>query len=77
MEKLGAGRRQLGSIEVLAAFRASRRQPLPRVLKLAIATIAARLCTGALFPAHRPVFAAIAALLVVQPSLNQSVPKAI
>jgi uncharacterized membrane protein YgaE (UPF0421/DUF939 family) len=64
-------------MKLLAAFRASRRQPLLQVLKSAIATIAAWLVAGALFPEHLPVFAAIAALLVVQPSLNQSVSKAI
>ena len=64
-------------MKLLAAFRASRRQPWLQVAKSAIATIAAWLIAGALFPAHPPIFAAIAALLVVQPSLNQSVSKAI
>jgi uncharacterized membrane protein YccC len=47
------------------------------VLKSAVATIAAWLVAGALFPETLPVFAAIAALLVVQPSLNQSLSKAV
>lgn len=64
-------------MKLLAAFRASRRQPLLQVAKSAVATIGAWLVAGALFPAHLPIFAAIAALLVVQPSLNQSVVKAI
>jgi len=64
-------------MKLLAAFRASRRQPWLQVAKSAISTIAAWLIAGALFPAHLPVFAAIAALLVVQPSVNQSVAKAI
>lgn len=64
-------------MKLLAAFRSSKRQPLLQVLKSALATIAAWLVAGALFPEHLPVFAAIAALLVVQPSLNQSVAKAI
>lgn len=64
-------------MKLLAAFRASRRQPLLQVAKSAIATIAAWLVAGALFPEHLPIFAAIAALLVVQPSVNQSVVKAI
>ncbi len=64
-------------MKLLAAFRGSRRQPWLQVAKSAISTIAAWLIAGALFPAHLPVFAAIAALLVVQPSLNQSVAKAI
>jgi len=64
-------------MRLLAVFRSSRRQPLLQVAKSAIATIAAWLVAGALFPEHLPVFAAIAALLVVQPSLNQSVAKAV
>ena len=64
-------------MKVLATFRASRRQPLLQVAKSAIATIAAWLVAGWLIPGPLPVFAAIAALLVVQPSVNQSVAKAI
>jgi uncharacterized membrane protein YgaE (UPF0421/DUF939 family) len=61
----------------LATFRASRRQPWLQVAKSAVATIAAWLVAGWLIPGPLPVFAAIAALLVVQPSVNQSVAKAI
>lgn len=64
-------------MKLLAAFRASRRQPWLQVAKSAIATIAAWLIAGWLVPGPLPVFAAIAALLVVQPSVNQSVSKAI
>lgn len=64
-------------MKVLATFRASRRQPWLQVAKSAVATIAAWLVAGWLIPGPLPVFAAIAALLVVQPSLNQSVAKAI
>ncbi len=54
----------------LAALRAARRAPLLQVAKSAAATIAAWLVAGWLVPGHLPVFAAIAALLVVQPSVN-------
>ncbi|MCS0499750.1 FUSC family protein [Protaetiibacter mangrovi] len=64
-------------MRVLATFRASRRQPWLQVAKSAVATIVAWLVAGWLIPGPLPVFAAIAALLVVQPSLNQSVAKAI
>lgn len=64
-------------MKLLAAFRGSRRQPGPQVAKSAIATIAAWLIAGWLIPGPLPVFAAIAALLVVQPSLNQSIAKGI
>ena len=64
-------------MRLLEAFRGSRRQPWLQVTKSAVATIAAWLVAGALFPEHLPIFAAIAALLVVQPSVNQSVVKAV
>ena len=58
-------------------FRATRRTPLLQVLKSAVATVAAWLVAGWIIPGPLPVFAAIAALLVVQPSVNQSLGKAI
>lgn len=64
-------------MRLLAAFQASRRQPWLQVAKSAVATIAAWLVAGWLVPGPLPVFAAIAALLVVQPSVNQSITKAI
>lgn len=64
-------------MKLLAAFRATRRQPWLQAAKSGIATIAAWLVAGSLFPAHAPIFAAIAALLVVQPSVNKSVVYAI
>ena len=60
-----------------AVIRAARRAPLLQVAKSAAATIAAWLIAGWLVPGHLPVFAAIAALLVVQPSVNQSFAKAV
>ncbi|MFS0912278.1 aromatic acid exporter family protein [Microbacterium sp. 179-I 3D2 NHS] len=60
-----------------AAIRASQRSPLLQVVKSAAATIAAWLIAGWVFPSQLPVFAAIAALLVVQPSVNQSLSKAL
>ena len=60
-----------------AAIRSAKRAPLLQVLKSAAATIAAWLLAGWAVPGPLPVFAAIAALLVVQPSVNQSLAKAI
>ncbi len=57
--------------------RASRRSPLIQVAKASVATVGAWLAASALLPPEVPVFAAIAALLVVQPSVNQSLGKAI
>lgn len=64
-------------MRIPVAIRASRRSPLLQVVKSAAATIAAWLIAGWAFPAQLPVFAAIAALLVVQPSVNQSLSKAL
>lgn len=64
-------------MRIPVAIRASRRAPLLQVLKSAAATIAAWLIAGWLVPGPLPVFAAIAALLVVQPSVNQSLSKAL
>ncbi|MDR6866770.1 putative membrane protein YccC [Microbacterium resistens] len=60
-----------------ATIRAAKRAPLLQVAKSAAATIAAWLVAGLLVPGQLPVFAAIAALLVVQPSVNQSLAKAV
>lgn len=62
---------------ITATFRATRRVPILQVLKSAVATIAAWLIAGWLVEGQLPVFAAIAALLVVQPSVNQSLGKAV
>jgi len=57
--------------------RSAKRAPLLQVVKSAVATIGAWLIAGWLVPGPLPVFAAIAALLVVLPSVNQSFAKAI
>src|SRR4029453_1398649 len=62
---------------ITATFRATKRVPILQVAKASVATIAAWLVAGWLIPGPLPVFAAIAALLVVQPSVNQSLGKAV
>ncbi|BFM23788.1 FUSC family protein [Microbacterium sp. che218] len=57
--------------------RAPRRVPLLQVTKSAIAIVAAWLIAGWLVQGPPPIFAAIAALLVVQPSINQSFTRAV
>jgi uncharacterized membrane protein YccC len=64
-------------MSMASAIRAPGRAPLLQVAKSAVATIAAWLLAAWLVHGALPVFAAIAALLVVQPSLNQSLAKAI
>lgn len=61
-----------------AAFRATEREPLLQLVKTALATALAWAIAGLLVPeGPPPIFAAIAAMLVVQPSLNQSVTKGV
>lgn len=62
---------------IMETFRATKRAPLLQVAKASAATVAAWLVAAWLIPGPLPVFAAIAALLVVQPSVNQSFGKAI
>lgn len=64
-------------MRVTDSFRSARRTPFLQVAKSVIATVAAWLIAGWVVPGPPPVFAAIAALLVVQPSLNQSLTRAL
>jgi uncharacterized membrane protein YccC len=64
-------------MRMTSAVRSAKRAPLLQVVKSAVATIGAWLIAGWLIPGPLPVFAAIAALLVVLPSVNQSFVKAI
>lgn len=64
-------------MRMTAAVRSAKRAPLLQVVKSAVATIGAWLLAGWLIPGPLPVFAAIAALLVVLPSVNQSFTKAL
>lgn len=65
-------------MSVISAVRAQRRSPLLQVVKSSVATLAAWFLSVLMIPdGPAPVFAAIAALLVVQPSVNQSMLKAV
>lgn len=62
----------------LTAVRADRRDPLLQMVKTALATVLAWVvCDLLITDGPPPVFAAIAAMLVVQPSINQSLSKGI
>ncbi|WP_165064389.1 FUSC family protein [Marisediminicola senii] len=61
----------------IATIRASARSPLLQVLKTSVAAILAWVISAALLSQPLPIFAAIAALLVVQPSVNQSLAKGV
>lgn len=64
-------------MSVVPTLRTRSRLPLLQVLKTAIAAIAAWILAITILPGQLPVFAAIAAILVVQPSVNQSFGKAL
>lgn len=65
-------------MRLTAAVRASKRDPLLQTVKTALATMLAWVVSDLLIPdGPPPVFAAIAAMLVVQPSLNQSLTKGV
>ncbi|MHB1171785.1 MAG: FUSC family protein [Lacisediminihabitans sp.] len=64
-------------MRLIASFRASSRSPLLQVLKTSVAAIVAWLTCNIVLGQPLPIFAAIAALLVVQPSVNQSLAKGI
>ncbi|ARC56504.1 hypothetical protein AS850_05380 [Frondihabitans sp. 762G35] len=59
-------------IPLASRLRQPSRLPLLQVAKTSIAVVVAWLVAGALVHQPLPIFAAIAALLVVQPSINQS-----
>ncbi len=62
---------------MLASVRSAARSPLLQVLKTSVAAVASWLLSALLLGQSAPIFAAIAALLVVQPSVNQSVAKGV
>jgi uncharacterized membrane protein YgaE (UPF0421/DUF939 family) len=64
-------------VQLTATLRSSSRVPFLQAVKTSVATILAWLIAQALLPTELPIFAAIAALLVVQPSINQTVGKAV
>ncbi len=64
-------------MRLTASLRTTSRIPLLQAVKTSVATVLAWLLAQLLLPGDLPIFAAIAALLVVQPSINQSLGKAI
>nr|WP_221244134.1 aromatic acid exporter family protein [Cryobacterium roopkundense] len=58
-------------------MRISRRLPFLQTIKTSVAVALAWLASQLLLPSDLPIFAAIAALLVVQPSVNQTLGRAI
>lgn len=62
----------MASVNPVARLVTSSRSPLLQVVKTAVAVVSAVLLCAAILRGPFPTFAAIAALLVVQPSINQS-----
>jgi uncharacterized membrane protein YgaE (UPF0421/DUF939 family) len=69
--------KRLGAPRLPTFLRAPSRVPLLQVVKTSVATVLAWIVAVLLLPSELPIFAAIAALLVVQPSVNQSFGKAV
>ncbi|PPH01860.1 aromatic acid exporter family protein [Rathayibacter sp. AY1H3] len=64
-------------MRLTSSFTVPTRPPVLQLVKTAAATIVTWLLAGVVFPGTLPVFGAIAALLVVAPSINQSFSKAL
>ena len=64
-------------MRITGSLRTNSRSPLLQAVKTSVATVLAWLVAQLLLPGDLPIFAAIAALLVVQPSINASLGKAV
>jgi len=64
-------------VRITSSLRVSRRLPFLQTIKTSVAVALAWLLSQLLLPNDLPIFAAIAALLVVQPSVNQTLGRAI
>jgi len=73
----GRPRRYAGTVKFAGSIQSSSRTPLLQVVKTSIAAIVSWLVCAVLLNQPLPIFAAIAALLVVQPSVGQSLSKGI
>lgn len=67
----------MSRLSAARAVRSARRIPLLQAVKTSIATVLAWVIAGVALPGELPVFAAVAALIVVQPSVNQTLVKAL
>lgn len=64
-------------MRLTSSFTVATRPPLLQLVKTAVATVVTWIIAALIFPDTLPVFGAIAALLVVAPSVNQSFSKAL
>ncbi|ROS25689.1 aromatic acid exporter family member 1 [Rathayibacter sp. PhB127] len=66
-----------GAMRLTSSFTVDTRPPVLQLVKTAAATVVTWIIAALIFPGTLPVFGAIAALLVVAPSVNQSFSKAL
>lgn len=64
-------------MSIVSNVQAKKRLPVLQLAKTIIATLLAWFAALLIYPNEQPIFAAIAAIIVVQPSVNQSLGKAI
>jgi uncharacterized membrane protein YccC len=64
------------SVSSQFSLQGKRRTSLRQLVKTIIATVSAWFVALLIFPHERPIFAAIAAIIIIQPSVNQSLGKA-
>ncbi|MEC5182853.1 uncharacterized membrane protein YgaE (UPF0421/DUF939 family) [Cryobacterium sp. MP_3.1] len=65
------------TVRITTSLRVSRRIPLLQTLKTSVAVVLAWVISLWLLPGELPIFAAMAAIFVVQPSINQSLGRAL
>ena len=64
-------------MSIVSNLQSKKRIPVLQVVKTLIATFAAWFIAAWVVPGQLPIFAAIAAIIVIQPSVNQSLGKAL
>jgi uncharacterized membrane protein YccC len=65
------------NVSIVSNVQSKKRIPVLQLTKTIVATMLAWFAALWVFPNEQPIFAAIAAIIVIQPSINQSLGKAI
>lgn len=69
--------RTVYQVSIVSTVQAKKRVPLLQLAKTILATLLAWFAASLIYPDQQPIFAAIAAIIVIQPSVNQSLGKAL
>lgn len=64
-------------VSIVSNVQLKKRIPILQLVKTIVATLLAWFAALAIYPHEQPIFAAIAAIIVIQPSVNQSLGKAL